>query len=108
MITVEEDLAEVVEEAIEATGEAEAVVAGMESQVLTRNAGTAGRKVILNIIVLTQRKKPTHQSIWALRTQSPNLTLKEMGYGPSNLIVIRIAQHQFLRGHGAYTAGSPH
>ena len=101
MITVEEDLAEVVEEAVEAAGEAEVVVAGMESQVLARNAGTAGRKVILNIIVLTQRKKPTHQSIQALRMQLLNLTLKEMEYGLSNLTVIRIAQHQFLRGHGA-------
>ena len=52
-VEIEADLEEAEEEAMEAAGELESLV------LVWLNAGTAGRKVISNIIVLIQRKK-TH------------------------------------------------
>ena len=74
VVEAEADLVEVEEEAIEVARE-------VASESLQANAGIVGRKAILRIIALIQRKI-THQRRWTVQMQLLNPTLMEMGCGP--------------------------
>ena len=83
VVEAEADLVEVEEEAVEVASE-------VASESLQVNAGIVGRKAILGIIALIQRKI-THQRRQAVQMQLLNPTLMEMGCGPRMLTAIRMA-----------------